>query len=158
LTGRFSADIGSLTNDKAADEAKEVVRKSLQRHHQSLLSETLDEARSNGFGVTGLRRVLRSTELGEVETILMSEEYSARAVECTNCRHLDSHLVPFCPVCGRATRKLDDICEALVPITVRNNIGLVLLPPDENLSRIGNIAARLRFRADRNKNQLLHAS
>jgi peptide subunit release factor 1 (eRF1) len=118
------------------------------------LGETLDEARANGRGVTGLRRVLRAMEQGEVDTLLMSQDYSARAVECTNCRHLDSHVVRYCPVCGRATRQLEDVCEALVPIAVRNSLGLVLLPRDETLDKIGNIAALLRFRADRNMNQL----
>lgn len=158
IIGRFSENVGSLSNERAVAEANRVLRDSLQQHHRTLLDETLDAARSNGRGVTGLRRVLRSLELGEVETILMSRDYSARAVECSNCRHLDSHLVPYCPVCGRATRQLEDVCEALVPNVVKNNIGLVLLPPDETLDRIGNIAALLRFRADQNKNHLLAAS
>jgi protein tyrosine/serine phosphatase len=34
----------------------------------------------------------------------------------------------------------------------------VLLHPDDMLDRIGNIAALLRFRADRNTNQMLAAS
>jgi len=153
--GHFSGEISSITNEKAAAEAHGVKKESLRKHHYSLFNETLDGARSNGRGVTGLRRVLRATELGEVDTLIMSQDYSARAVECTNCRHLDSHLVPYCPVCGRATRVLEDVCEALVPITLRNHLRLVLLPPDETLDRVGNIAALLRFRADRNTNQLL---
>jgi peptide subunit release factor 1 (eRF1) len=158
LLGRFSAEITTLSNDRAAAEAMRVVRDSLREHHQALLGETVAEAKSNRRGVTGLRRVLRACELGEVDTILMSQDYSARAVECTNCRHLDSHIVPYCPACGRATRQLEDVCDALVPVAVRNNLGLVLLPPDEALDRIGNIAALLRFRADQNTNQLLAAS
>ncbi len=153
--GHFSGEIGSMTNEKAASEAQRIKGASLREHHHSLFGETLDEARANRRGVTGLRRVLRATEQGEVDTLIMSQEYAARAVECTNCRHLDSHLVPYCPVCGRTTRVLDDVCEALVPVVLRNNLRLVLLPPDETLDRVGNIAALLRFRADRNTNQLL---
>ncbi len=88
----------------------------------------------------------------------MTTDYAARAVECTSCGHMDSHLVPYCPLCGRATRQLDDICEALVPAAIKNSIGLVLVPRDETLDSVGNIAAFLRFRADRNTNQLLAAS
>jgi peptide subunit release factor 1 (eRF1) len=158
IIGRFSEDLGNLTNEKAATEANRVLRQSLEQHHWSLFRATLDEARGNGLGATGLRRVLRALEMGEIDTVLMARDYSARAVECTNCRHLDSHLVPYCPVCGRATRQLDDVCEALVPRVVRNSITLVLLPPDDTLDRVGNIAALLRFRADRNTNQMLAAS
>ena len=158
LLGRFSADFGTLTNEKAAEAARRILGDSLQRHHQALVSETLSEAKSNGRGVTGLRRVLRATEQGEVEFIIMTQAYSARAVECTNCGHLDSHLVHYCPVCGRATRGLDDVCEALVPAAVKNNIGLVLVPQDDALDHVGNIAALLRFRADHNKNHMRAAS
>ncbi len=158
LLGRFSGDLGSITDEIARLEAERLLRESLHRHHQALIREALDGSRSNGRGVTGLRRVLRATELGEVETILMTHEYSARAVECTACGHLDSHLVSYCPACGRATRDLPDVCEALVPMAIRSNIGLVLVPSDDALDRVGNIAALLRFRADRNKNELKAAS
>jgi len=158
ILGRFSAEFLNMSNERVAEEANRIRRESLTAHHQGMLREAIEEARANGRAVTGLRRVLRATELGEVETILMSQEYAARAVECTNCRHIDSHLVPYCPVCGRATRKLEDVCEALVPVALRNNIALILLARDETLDRVGNIAAWLRFRADQNINQLRAAS
>lgn len=158
VLGRFTGELPAFSNEHAVQEARRVTHESLAQHHRDLLREALNAAWANGRGVTGLRRVLRATEQGEVETILMSREYSARAVECTNCRHLDSHLVPYCPACGRATRRLDDVCESLVPAAVRKNLGLVLLPPDADLDRVGNIAALLRFRADRNTNQLLAVS
>jgi peptide subunit release factor 1 (eRF1) len=158
IVGRFSEDLGNLSNERAAAEASRILRQTLEQHYWSLLHATLDEARGNGLGATGLRRVLRALEMGEIDTVLMARDYSARAVECTNCRHLDSHMVPYCPVCGRATRQLDDVCEALVPRVVRNSITLVLLHPDDTLDSVGNIAALLRFRADRNTNQMLAAS
>jgi peptide subunit release factor 1 (eRF1) len=158
IVGRFGGNFADWNSERAAAETRRVLVESLATQHASLLRETLDEARSNGRGVTGLRRVLRALEQGEVETLIMARDYTSRAVECTNCRHLDSHIVRYCPVCGRATRQLEDVCEAVVPNAVRNNIGLVLLPPDDSLDGIGNIAAMLRFRADRNKNQLLAAS
>lgn len=158
MVGRLSGNFAGWGNERVAAEAKHAWLHSLDERRASLLRETLDEARSNGRGVTGLRRVLRAMELGEVDTLLMANNYYSRAVECANCRHLDSHLVPYCPVCGRATRQLDDVCEALVPNAIRNNIELVLLPSNENLDRVGNIAALLRFRADRNTNQLQTAS
>lgn len=158
ILGRFSGDLNALSNEQAAEEALREARASLRQHQLQLLSETLDLSRSNGRGVTGLRRVLRAAELGEIDTIILAQNYSARAVECTNCRHLDSHLVPYCPVCGRATRPLDDVCEALVPLALKNKLGLVLLPENESLDRVGNIAALLRFRADHNTNNMRAAS
>src|SRR5438045_8990204 len=79
LLGRFSADLNTLTDVQAKQEADRVVRESLQRHHENLIREAVEGAKSNGLGVTGLRRVLRATEMGEVETLLMTDDYSARA-------------------------------------------------------------------------------
>lgn len=158
LLGRFSADLNTLTDVQAKHEAERILHESLQRHHENLIREAIEGAKSNGLGVTGLRRVLRATEMGEVETLLMAADYTARAVECTACGHMDSHMVPYCPLCGRATRQLNDVCEALVPAAIKNSIGMVLVPGDQILDSVGNIAAILRFRADRNTNQLLAAS
>jgi peptide subunit release factor 1 (eRF1) len=155
VVGRFSGEFAAMSDEAAVDQARKISGENLQKQRRELLQSALDGARSNGRGVTGLRRVLRAAEQGEVETIIMSSDYSARAVECTNCGHLDSHLVPYCPVCGRGTRQLDDVCEALVPFAVRNNLGLVLLPADDSLNQVGNIAAVLRFRADQNANNKL---
>src|SRR5262249_47750774 len=63
LLGRFSADLRSLGDDEARAETERIVRESLQQHYQRMIREALDGARSNGRGVTGLRRVLRAAEL-----------------------------------------------------------------------------------------------
>jgi peptide subunit release factor 1 (eRF1) len=105
-------------------------------------------AKGNSRGVTGLRRVLRSLELGEVQTLFLGENYMARGVECENCGHIDSHMVPYCVVCGRATRELEDVCEAMIPQAIRRDIELFYIKGDPEFDKVGNIAALLRFRAD----------
>jgi hypothetical protein len=109
---------------------------------------TPEYVRSNGRGVTGLRRVLRSLEMGEALSLLLDENYRARAIECTNCGHLDAHLVRFCPVCGRATRELEDVCEAIIPMAIRRDVELIYVKDQPEFDRVGNIGALLRFRAD----------
>ena len=102
--GDFPAEVGNVTEEQVREQADRIVRESLDQHRHELVSEVLGQAESNGRGVTGLRRVLRSLEMGEVQILLMAENYSARAVECSNCGHLDAHMVRYCPVCGRSTR------------------------------------------------------
>jgi peptide subunit release factor 1 (eRF1) len=101
--------------------------------------------------VTGLRRVLRALQMGEVQTLLLGENYSARAVECTGCGFLDSHVVSYCAVCGRATRELENICEAVIPIAIKRDIELYYVKGDAEFDHVGNIAALLRFRADQTR-------
>jgi peptide subunit release factor 1 (eRF1) len=113
------------------------------------MNQTLSNARSNGRGVTGLRRVLRSLELGEVQTLLVGENLQAHAVECTACGHIDAHLVSYCPVCGRATQEIVDVGEAILPWVVRREIETFYVKDDPEFDKVGNIAALLRFRSEK---------
>ena len=158
LLGRFPADVGNVTEEQVREQAGRIVRESLDRHRHELVSEILGQARSNGRGVTGLRRVLRSLEMGEVQTLLMAENYSAHAVECSNCGHLDAHMVRYCPVCGHSTRELEDVCEAIVPAALRRDIELLYVKDEPGVDQVGNIAALLRFRADQSKGAMSAAS
>ena len=114
-----------------------------------LVNQILSQARSNGRGVTGLRRVLRSLELGEVQTLLVGENFQAHAVECTGCGHIDAHLVSFCPVCGRATQEIVDVGEAILPLVMRRDIETFYVKDDPEFDKVGNIAALLRFRSEK---------
>ena len=148
LIGHFSAEVAGITVEQIRDQAARIVHESLEQRCHSMVREVLSQAKSNNRGVTGLRRVLRSLELGEVQTLLMSESYRAHAVECTGCGHLDAHMVRFCPVCGRATRELEDVCEAIIPAAIRRDIELFYVKNDAEFDGAGNIAALLRFRVD----------
>jgi peptide subunit release factor 1 (eRF1) len=112
------------------------------------VKEVLSQAKSNRRGVTGLRRVLRSLEMGEVQVLLMADDYTAHAVECSNCGHLDAHMVRFCSVCGSATRELEDVCDAIVRGAIRRDVELMYVKEDPEFDHVGGIAALLRFRAD----------
>ena len=151
LVGHFSGDINALSPDDIRETSTRLLREYQDRRRETLLREAMDMAKGNSRGVTGLRRVLRSLELGEVQTLFLGENYTARGVECENCGHLDSHMVQFCVVCGRATRELEDICEAVIPMAIRRDIELFYVKNNEDFDRVGNIAALLRFRADQAK-------
>jgi peptide chain release factor subunit 1 len=148
LLGHFPADVASLTNDQIREHADRVLREWQDQRRHAMVHEALNLARGNGRGVTGLRRVLHALEMGEVQTLFMGENYNAHGVECTSCGHVDSHMVPQCAVCGRATRELEDVCDAMIPIAIKRDIELFYVKNDEEFDKVGNIAALLRFRAD----------
>ena len=158
LIGRFSADVASVSNEEIRDHAGAVLNRWITERGSKKASEAVDFAKSNGRGVTGLRRVLRALEAGEVQTIFLTENYSARAVECPNCGHLDAHLVPSCVACGKPTRELADVCDAIIPIAIRRDIELFYLKEHSDLDSAGNIAALLRFRSDQTTGQTAAAS
>ena len=148
LIGRFSADVASVSNEEIRERADSVLRKWIDERGSSKLNQALDNARANGRGVSGLRRVLQGMEAGEVQSLFLTEDYSAHAVECSNCGHLDAHIVPACVACGKATRELEDVCDAIIPMAIRRDIELFTLKDQPELDKAGNIAALLRFRSD----------
>jgi len=94
---------------------------------------------------------LQALETGEVQSIFLDENYSAHAVQCPNCGHLDAHLIASCVACGHPTCELADVCDAIIPIAIRREIEFFYLKENTDLDRAGNIAALLRFRSDQTK-------
>ncbi len=158
LIGRFSADVASVSNEEIRDHAAAVLKRWIAERASTKAREAVDFAKSNGRGVTGLRRVLRALETGEVQSLFLTENYSARAVECPHCGHLDARLSPTCVACGSPTRELADVCDAIIPIAIRRDIELFYLKEHSDLDSAGNIAALLRFRSDQTTGQIAAAS
>ncbi len=158
LLGHFPADLSRITNDQIREQASRILRESLDQRRKELAREAISQAKSNARGVTGLRRVLKSLELGEVQTLLIGDKFSHLAVECADCGHLDAHMVRQCPVCGHATREIEDVTDAMIPAAILRDVELFYVKDDPEFDRAGNIAALLRFRADQSKGGMLAAS
>jgi len=158
VLGHFPADLAALSPEQTRENADRVLRDWQEGRCRSLVRDTLNLARGNSRGVTGLRRVLRALQMGEVQTLLLGENYTAHAVECTGCGLLDSHVVPFCAGCGRATRELENVCEAMIPVAIKRDIELFYVKGDPEFDHVGNIAALLRFRADQTRASQLAAA
>jgi peptide subunit release factor 1 (eRF1) len=148
LLGRFTADMGHITSDEIRIRAQQILESWQSSRRRELVGQLLSQARSNGRGVTGLRRVLRSLELGEVQALVIGANFQAHAVECAGCGHLDAHIVSFCPVCGRATQEIVDVSEAILPWVIRRDIEMLYVEDDPEFDKVGNIGALLRFRTD----------
>jgi hypothetical protein len=150
LIGRFRIDPKLATPEQVKQMAREQLLEHSANMKQALIREVIGEAHRNGRGAIGLRRVLRSLELGEALTLLMGSSFSAPGVKCYNCGHMDLHDSPTCAVCGKENTQLEDIGDAIVGHAIRTGVELVYIPDDEEFDRIGRIAALLRFRADQN--------
>jgi peptide subunit release factor 1 (eRF1) len=157
LLGRFSAEAGKISNEQVREQASRTLREWQDTRRRGLVKEVLDQAMSNSRGVTGLRRVLRSLELGEVQTLLIGDNFKRAGAECSSCGHLDSHPMQKCPACGHDARQIEDVCDAIIPIAIRRDIELFYVKDDPKFDAAGNIAALLRFRADQNTNAGLRA-
>jgi peptide subunit release factor 1 (eRF1) len=150
LVGHFRIDPKSAT----AEEIKQIAQEHLAAYEanrkQELIRDVIGEAQRNGRGAVGLKRVLRSLEVGEVQTLMLGETFHAPGVKCYNCGHMDMHVTSDCAVCGKPNTTLEDIGDGIVGHAIRTGVELVYVPDDEQFDKIGRIAALLRFRADQN--------
>ena len=150
LVGRFRIDPKAATPETVKQMALEQIAEHDARQKKQLIENVIGEAHRNGNGAIGLRRVLRSLEAGEVQTLLLGSNFQAPGVKCYHCSHMDMHNAPLCAVCGKPNTKLEDIGDGIVGHAIRNSIDILWVHDDEAFDRIGRIAALLRFRADQN--------
>lgn len=150
LAGRFALDPASATPEEVRRIAEEILGQKRMAEQQSLIQRVIGQASRNSMGALGLRHVLTALERQEVQTLIVSSDFHAEAVECTNCRHLDTRMVKACAVCGKETRHLSDVCDALVDSALRNGADIQFVGSDPELEKAGRVGALLRFRADHN--------
>jgi len=148
LLGRFAVDPATTSANDVLERADRILLEAQKRRRQEVLGEVLAGAQSNGRGAVGLRRVLRSLETGEVQTLLLGDKIHGQAVECTNCGHVDFRVSDKCDICGKPNREVGDIADALIATSARNGIEVLYLQQNAELDRVGNVGALLRFRAD----------
>jgi peptide subunit release factor 1 (eRF1) len=158
LIGRFPFDPASGTVEQVRENAERILNEYRDKRYHDLFTRVISEARSNGLGALGIKRVLRSLETGEVQTLLLGQAFAAPAAECRNCLHVEPLKTGIvCPVCGADTRMVEDVSNVLLASAVRNGIEIVHAPADPEFEKVGNVAALLRFRSDQNTNVALQA-
>ena len=150
LVGHFRIDPKLATPEQVKQVAHEQLAAYDANRKQELIREVVGEAHRNARGAVGLRRVLRSLEQGEVQTLMLGSNFHAPGVKCYNCGHMDMHAAPTCAICGKENTELEDIGDAVVGHAIRTGVEIVYVHDDEEFDRIGRIAALLRFRADQN--------
>lgn len=153
LIGKFLIDPGVASAQEVREHALRMLNQFLTSDEQALIREVTGEAQRNARGALGLRHVLNALERQEVQILLVSRDFQAEAVECTNCRHLDTRMVRTCAICGQETHEVSDVSDALVDLALRNGAEIKFIQGDPALEQAGRVAALLRFRADQNTPQ-----
>ncbi len=150
LVGRFRIDPKTATEHEVYEMAMDLLEQHDAERRQTMITDVIGEAHRNGRGAIGLRRVLRSLEAGEVQTLMIASSFTAPGVKCYHCAHMDFHIAPTCVMCGKPNTQLEDLGDAIVGHAIRHGLDLVYIGDDEQFDKIGRIAALLRFRADQN--------
>ena len=153
LIGQFVAEPAQVTPDEVRQNAKRILAEHRQRMCQEIVGEVLDEAKADNRGALGLRRVLRALQMGEIQTLLLEHSFHATGGECSNCGYLDMAHAKYCAVCNHDMRPIDDLGDAIIGRALGAGADVTYVPENADLQRHGNIAALLRFRAERSMGQ-----
>ena len=153
LLGRFLVDPAAASAEQVREQAGRILAETSLSQREGLIREVVGETQRNARGALGLRHVLTALERQEVQTLLVSRDFAAEAVECTNCRHLDTRMVRTCALCGQETHELSDVSDALVDLALRNGAEIMFVDGENDLRKSGGIGALLRYRADQNTAQ-----
>jgi peptide chain release factor subunit 1 len=150
LLGHFRADPAQVNEETLREQVDTFVEEHELNRRQGMVREVLGEAHRNARGAVGLRRVLRSLEIGEVQSLLIGERFKATGSECRNCGHLELRPSSDCAVCGQPTSEVNDLADAIIGRALRSGVEVLYIKEDEEFERAGHIGALLRFRADQN--------
>jgi peptide chain release factor subunit 1 len=150
LAGRFVVDVSTASAEDVRQHAERILTETMLAEQTGLIREVMGEAQRNARGALGLKHVLNALERQEVQTLLVLRGFKAEAVECPNCKHLDTRMVKTCAVCAHETRELNDVSDALVDLALRNGAEIRFFDNDPDMEKAGQVAALLRFRADQN--------
>ncbi len=149
MIGHFRVDPSSAGPVAIGEQVEKMLDAEEITQRETLVREVLGEAHRNGNGALGLRRVLRSLETGEMQTLLIGEHFRANGSECSNCGHVDMKSGE-CGACGNSTKEVHDLGDALIGRALRKGVDVVYIQNNPEFEKAGHIAARLRFRADQN--------
>lgn len=151
LLGRLRMDPATASETVLRDEVEKLFEEWGANRREGLIREVIGQAHRESRGALGLRRVLRSLETGEIQTLLLGDRFHAHGSECRNCGHIGISEEEACVMCSQKATAVADLADAILREALRKRIEVVLVDENEAIAKIGHIAALLRFRADKNR-------
>jgi peptide subunit release factor 1 (eRF1) len=92
----------------------------------------------------GLDDTLKALQEQRIQTVVISEKFSAPGSACDYCGYLSSSTEPECPICDGTMQPIEDIVDHLVHRALELGIETVFVN-DPALEQAGSIGAVWRF-------------
>jgi len=156
LPSHVAARLSGVIRKPGRTGARDVVAESIasfveaeHRESHATAEELQRQLRIGGLAVAGTRASYFAVKRGQVETLVMSAEYSPRpGWVCRGCRveRTGEHWPKKCPACG--SRSLEDlgIREAMLRLAEQRGCQVELVRDSTTLRRLGGVGCLLRFR------------
>ena len=133
------------SKDKILRAALEVKDKLKKQEKQEIVDRFLTEIGKNGLAVSGLTNTLRSLNRGEVQTLLVTRQFSQKGKKCPKCGFLFTE-DNVCPSCQKKTDPMLDIIDEAVEAALNSSCEIKHINPPSGLDEYGRIGAFLRYK------------
>jgi peptide subunit release factor 1 (eRF1) len=141
--------IGDISIDMYAgpmhvlDRTQVLIRNSVQERKAALVQATISAAHQEK-GSLGLEDTLKALQEQRIQTLVISEGYSAPGASCDYCNYLSTSTEPECPICDGTMQPIEDIVDHLIHRALDLGVEIAFVDhPD--LEAHGSIGALWRF-------------
>lgn len=144
LAGRIKAKPG----DPPAAILREAVRleEALElRDEEEAVQTLVAELERGGRACSGLKDTLRHINHGDIQTLVVSHNFSREGRLCPSCRFLYVEET-VCPICDKATIAVLDVIDEAIEAAVSKNAKVQHITPPTKLDHYGKIGGLLRYK------------
>jgi peptide subunit release factor 1 (eRF1) len=144
LKGRIKAR-PSDTLEKTLKEAVELEETLNTAAEQDWVKRYVAELEKGGLAVSGIKDTIRSLNRLEVQTLLVTHNFSAAGKICPRCRflYIDESV---CPSCQKQTNPVPDVVDEGIEAAFKEHAEVKHVSPPSRLDHYGKIGALLRFK------------
>lgn len=144
LRGRLKANPGNSL-DKILKETVELEKKLKNEEEDELVYRFVSELEKGGRAISGLKNTLRRLNRGEVQTLLITRNFSMPGRICPKCHSLYVDELR-CPSCRTKTDSVVDVIDEAVELAMDKNGQVKHITPPSRLNRYGKFGAFLRYK------------
>jgi peptide subunit release factor 1 (eRF1) len=132
------------SEDRILKQALEAEKKLKAAEEAALVQALVTEIEKGGRAISGIKAVLGKLNIAEVQTLVVTRNFSKEGRSCPKCRFLYLSEVR-CPSCQVKTEKVQDIVHESVHAAMDKKSQVRYISPPSKLDRFGKIGAFLRY-------------
>lgn len=130
------------------DRARPILRAMDAQRQQDMVDLLAAEVAERDLGAVGLAPSLDALRQGQVQTLLVIEDYDAPGQRCTACGALLTQGHAACPLCGGALMEVEDLVSSMVEQAMEQGARVLTVTAPGAVARLeslGHVGAILRF-------------
>jgi len=148
LKKKLKGRIKAKPNDSPGQvlkESLELEKKLKNKEEEEITLSLISELEKGGLATSGIKPTLRSLNRGEVQTLVITRNFSKQGRVCPKCHFLFVDELR-CPSCRIKTDIVVDVIDEAVEAAIDKNCQVKHIAPPSKLNRYGKVGAFLRYK------------